>query len=85
MTRARIAGVVLAMLLLAGCSKVSLDNYNKLERGMDRAEVEKILGSPTSCDEALGVRNCIWGTEKSNITVTFAGTKVLNMGHTGIN
>ncbi len=77
--------ILATALLLTACSKVTLDNYNKLKRGMTTAEVEAIIGSPTSCSETLGVRNCIWGDDKSNITVTFAGDKALNMGHAGIN
>ncbi len=81
----KMTALILGALLLTACSKVSLENYEKIKRGMPVAEVEAILGAPSSCDETLGVRNCLWGSEKSNISVTFAGDKVLNMGHVGIN
>ncbi len=81
----KIGLVMAAAMLLSACSKVTLENYNKLKRGMEKAEVEAIIGAPSSCSETLGVQSCMWGTEQSNITITYAGNKVLNLGHTGIN
>jgi outer membrane protein assembly factor BamE (lipoprotein component of BamABCDE complex) len=52
-----IPAVFLAILLLAACnrnilsgSKLTLDNYNQITTGMSKAQVEKILGSPTSTE-----------------------------------
>jgi outer membrane protein assembly factor BamE (lipoprotein component of BamABCDE complex) len=46
-----------AMLVLAACnrnvltgSKLTLDNYNQITTGMSKAQVEKILGPPTSME-----------------------------------
>jgi outer membrane protein assembly factor BamE (lipoprotein component of BamABCDE complex) len=46
-----------ALLVLAGCnrnpltgSKLTLDNYNLITTGMSKAQVEKILGPPTTME-----------------------------------
>jgi hypothetical protein len=44
---------------------------------MSIAEVNAILGSPQSCDEALGFRSCQWGDEKSNVTARFIAGKLV--------
>jgi hypothetical protein len=71
--------VVLSALLigLSRCSKMTAENYAKLQTGMSFAEVNAILGSPQSCDEALGFRSCQWGDEKSNVTARFVGDKLV--------
>lgn len=74
----RYAVPVLAGVLLAACgSKVSLENYNKLKVGQSYDEVKQILGDPARCDEALGVRTCVWGDEQRGISVNFAAGKVM--------
>ena len=47
-TRRESVRLVAGLLLMAcGCStKVTLDNFNKIQPGMSRAEVEAILGPP---------------------------------------
>lgn len=52
-----IPAVFLAILVLVACnrnvlsgSKLTLDNYNQITTGMSKAQVEKILGSPTSTE-----------------------------------
>lgn len=66
------------VLLLAACSAVNQENYNKLKTGMDYDEVVKVLGKPSQCSEALGTRSCLWGDETHNINANFiAGKAVL--------
>jgi hypothetical protein len=60
-----------ASLLLAACSKVTQDNYDKVESGMSRAEVEAIIGNATKCKEALGAASCVWGDDNKYIKVKF--------------
>lgn len=67
-------GVLLAML---GCSKLTLENYNKITTGMTYDEVAALIGSPEQCDDVLGVRNCTWGDEKRSVSVSFVGGKVV--------
>jgi hypothetical protein len=65
------------LLVLLGCSQLTLENYSKIEPGMSYDEVTKLIGKPDKCDDVMGVRNCTWGDEKRSINVTFAGGKVL--------
>jgi hypothetical protein len=71
--------IVLATLalFLFGCSKLTQENYNKLQTGMTYEEVQAILGKPGSCSEALFTRNCTWGDKKTNVSVTFIGGKLV--------
>ena len=66
------------------CSKVSKENYDQLKVGMDYDEVVSIVGSPDSCSEALGAKNCRWGTETRYIKVTFIADKTTMLGHYGL-
>ena len=43
---------------------------------MDYQQVIEIIGNPDKCDAALGTKNCIWGTEKKDITIKFIANKV---------
>ncbi|MDB6146224.1 MAG: hypothetical protein JWP80_5268 [Pseudomonas sp.] len=70
--------------LLAACSKVNQENYSKLEAGMPKDQVEKLLGSPTDCSGALGMSSCTWGDKKSFISVQYAGDKVLMYSGQGL-
>jgi hypothetical protein len=65
------------LLALLGCSKLTLENYNKIESGMSYDEVTKLIGKPEKCGDVMGLRNCTWGDEKHSISVTFAGGNVL--------
>jgi len=68
---------VIIVLMVAGCSKLTMKNYNKLKAGMNYNEVVNTIGSPDKCSDMLGMRNCVWGDEKSSVTITFAGDRVL--------
>ena len=78
--------IILASLavFLFGCSKLTQENYNKLKAGMPYEEVKAILGKPDSCSEALFTRNCKWGNEKRNVSVTFVGGKVMLLSSTNL-
>jgi hypothetical protein len=65
------------LLALLGCSKLTLENYNKIEPGMRYDEVTQLIGPPTRCDDVMGLRSCSWGDEKRSISVSFAAGKVL--------
>ena len=71
---------VLAMSLmwvLLGCSKLTLENYNKITVGMSYEEVTQLIGPPEKCDDVLGIRNCQWGDEKRSVNVNFVAGQVL--------
>jgi len=64
--------------LLHGCSpQVSLEQFNRLRIGQSYEEVRQIAGDPASCDEMLGLRNCVWGNPERGIRVGFLGGKVV--------
>lgn len=71
------AFAVLASLLLAACSPISNENYNKLESGMSKDDVIAILGKPDSCEAALAFETCRWGDDDKNIEVRFAADNLL--------
>jgi hypothetical protein len=66
-----------SLLLLLACSKLTLENYNKLTMGMPYDDVVKLLGAPASCDDVMGVRSCKWGDDTHSVDVNFLGGKVL--------
>jgi len=75
-------GLLLAML---GCSKLTLENYDKITTGMTYEEVTQLIGTPEKCDDVLGVRNCTWGDEKRSVSVSFVGGKVLLFSSSNLN
>jgi hypothetical protein len=75
----KIRTVVAMGLLLTrlGCSKLTLENYDKITAGMTYEDVTQLIGAPDQCDDVLGVRNCTWGDEKRSVSVSFVGGQVL--------
>jgi hypothetical protein len=79
-------------LAAAGCSKVSLDNYDKVETGMTQSEVEAILGAgnvengggASIGDISLSGKILSWGSGKQQIKVTFANGKVISKSQSGL-
>ncbi|MEN8237541.1 MAG: DUF3862 domain-containing protein [Pseudomonadota bacterium] len=72
------------LLFTAGCSKVTKENYDKLEMGMEYSEVIAIFGNPNSCTESIGLKSCIWGNETKNIKVNFLGDQIMVISSTGL-
>ena len=68
-------GCVLAV-ILSGCAKLTLENYDQLKAGMDYDNVVALLGDPTECDEILGTKSCTWGEEAKHINVKFIADNV---------
>ena len=68
---------LIALVLIACGSKISLDNYNKLKAGQTYEEVKQILGEPARCDEVIGIRTCQWGEEQRGISVNFVAGQVI--------
>lgn len=73
----RTLAVISLFLVLLGCSKITLENYDKIAVGMRYDEVVQLLGAPDRCDDVMGVRNCKWGDEKRSVNVSFVAGKVL--------
>jgi hypothetical protein len=76
MARCGVPLIILAA-LLAGCSKRTAANYDKLKVGMGYNKVVSILGKPDTCLDTLGTKGCTWGNEQKNITITFLRNKVI--------
>src|SRR5205823_12678501 len=82
-----ISAVFWAILVLAACnrnvltgSKLTLDNYNQITTGMSKAQVEKILGPPTSMEtkDMLIFKKTTWRYEdgKKFVQITFKNAEV---------
>ncbi len=82
-----ISVVFLAILVLAACnrnvltgSKLTLDNYNQIATGMSKAQVEKILGPPTSMEtkDMLIFKKTTWRYEDGQkfAQITFKNDEV---------
>lgn len=69
--------LLVVLLLLSGCNRLTMKNYEKIKMGMEYDQVTGILGKPDDCSDALFARSCIWGSEEKNITVNFVGGKAI--------
>lgn len=80
MTRSKTVSLALLLLFLCfltvSCSNLTQENYDKIKVGMSYQEVEKILGSNPTCDSAVGMKSCTWGTPAKHIKVQFVADKV---------
>lgn len=80
--------VAFMAVVTTGCSKVTKANYDKVETGMSKAEVEKILGKGTE-DKSGGIGDLTgtvvtWKKGDTTITVTFANDKVVTKVQSGL-
>ena len=76
--RTALIGIAIASaIFIAGCSKLTTENYNKLKVGMSYSDVVSLLGKPDTCDGAIGLKSCTWGDDKKYINVNFGGEKVI--------
>jgi len=81
----KLPAIALLALLAAGCSKLTQENYAKLETGMKYDEVTAILGNPDKCSETLGVKKCTWGDEQKHININFVADKMMLSNAKNIN
>ncbi|WP_345984955.1 DUF3862 domain-containing protein [Sulfurimonas sp. HSL-1656] len=72
----RIMLPALLLLLLSGCSKVTKENYDKIESGMSYDEVVKLIGKPEECAETLGISSCQWKNDGAVIDIKFISDQV---------
>ena len=63
--------------VIMGCSKITPENFKKLNSGMTYEEVHKIIGDPASCESVIGIKSCIWEEGEKAIAVKFLSDKVL--------
>jgi len=80
-----LAAFIAPAILVMGCSKVTAENYDKIQTGMTSAQVEQILGKGTEQsggglaigDLSASAKTVTWENGDKSITVTFANDKVL--------
>ena len=89
MTNKGIKGCLVALMVASwifamGCSKLTAENYNKLEMGMNYDEVVAILGTADSCDGAMSAKSCLWGNDTRHIKIKFIGEKVVLFSGKGL-
>jgi hypothetical protein len=76
----RIGTFAALFLLLAACSRITQDNFAKVQDGMTEQEVAAILGSPTQSSSAsvLGISgtSSTWSGGDATITIRFVNGKV---------
>ena len=69
-----------ALLLLSACSKVTQDNFARIQDGMSEPEVTALLGAPTTSSsvEVLGFSgtHSRWESGDAAISVRFVNGKV---------
>ncbi len=70
--------------VLSGCSKLTPENYNKLEVGMEYAEVVKIIGQPSECSAVLNAQSCQWTKGGKQIQAKLVADKVVFLSSRGL-
>lgn len=85
----RVAKLLLVLMLLVsvmivGCSKVTLENYNKLKVGMSYEEVVAVIGAADECSESMGTKSCTWGGGEKYIKVKFMADNAVYFSKKGI-
>lgn len=72
--------LLLPIALLAACSKVTADNYAKVNAGMTHEEVYAILGKPDKVSGggigSFTISSETWNGGSNVIDISFAGDKV---------
>lgn len=77
----RLIPLLTVLLLLSGCgSKMSEENFDRIEDGMAKKEVFAILGEPTETSSlqlgGLSGTSAVWEDGHSRITIQFVNDKV---------
>jgi hypothetical protein len=71
---------LLLVFVLAACSKVTQENYLRIQEGMTEQEVHAVLGSPAESNSVnlLGVSGTVssWVSSDAVLTVRFVNGKV---------
>lgn len=77
--------LLLSVLLIAGCSKLTMENYQQLKAGMTYDEVTSIIGSAKECKESLGTNRCVWGDEDGvHVKINFISDAAVLFSHEGL-
>ncbi|WP_421134321.1 DUF3862 domain-containing protein [Alteromonas sp. A079] len=83
--KAKLLLTLSAVFALAGCSKLTKENYELLEMGMSQEEVEAIIGDADNCGNMMGTTACTWGEQDSKfVKVVFMGDKAVTFSYEGL-
>jgi len=74
---ARLLCLTALTIALGACSKLTVENYDKLKMGMTYSEVKQLLGAPDKCNDVLTVKSCTWGDDKRFVQVSFVADQVI--------
>ncbi|WP_448547531.1 DUF3862 domain-containing protein [Thalassotalea fusca] len=73
------------VILLSACSKVNKENYDKLELGMSKEEIQAVIGGADNCEEAMGTLTCVWGDKDAkHIKVRFVADAAVTFSNSGL-
>ncbi|GAB7129660.1 hypothetical protein JCM19000A_41680 [Silvimonas sp. JCM 19000] len=79
--RAAVLVLLAAVAMLSACSKVTQENYEKIDTGMVRGDVIKLLGEPDQADSGsvLGIsgETAIWEHAGTVITLRIVNGMVI--------
>ena len=73
----RLLAFVMLGMVVSACTKLTVENYDRLRIGMRFEEVRQLLGQPTRCNDLLTVRSCTWGDDARYIQVSFVADQVV--------
>ena len=83
--KTKIIAIMFGALALTACSKLTKENYDKLEMGMTQEEVEAVLGSADNCGKTMATLACTWGDEEAkHIKIVFMGDKAVTFNYDGL-
>ena len=68
--------LTVSLLLLSGCSKLTKENYDKIETGMYYDEVVQLIGKPEECSDTLGLSSCKWQSGDAKVKISFISNQV---------
>ena len=72
--------ILFFFILLVACGRVTEENYNRIESGMEEAAVIKILGDPDETSSmgigALTGKSSVWADGEARISIQFFNGKV---------
>ncbi|WJG07664.1 DUF3862 domain-containing protein [Aliiglaciecola sp. LCG003] len=77
--------IVGLLMTVQACSKLTKSNYDKIEMGMIRSDVEMVLGKPEQCEQVVGTFSCVWGDQDGTyIKINFIADRAAVFKHKGL-
>ncbi len=92
-TTATLLGLILISLVTSGCaeSRLTMENYARIEEGMSLREVESVLGTGKKKGGGLSIGSfdasayeIIWGDKERFIAITLVNDEVMTKVHRGL-